>query len=351
MPLAKASRILFTLFVALGLGSCSKLVQYDPDEREVYDDFKESHLADSLFRNDNPASYERFVLGRKLFFDPDLSANSSTSCVSCHLPERAFADFVRISPGVHGPNGFRNSPTLINVGSRSVVNMDGGILHLDLQPATPIEDHDEMDISLVRLIERLSQDEKYQAMSLSAYDRPLDAFVITRALGQYCRSLVSRGSLYDDYISDSTTHRLTATEMMGMELFFSDRLGCSGCHGGRDFTDESFACVGNFDGDDQGRARITTLREDQGKFKVPTLRNIALTRPYMHDGSVYDLRAAMTHPLSIDTDHPNLDERLISFELSEDEILALEAFLHTLTDSSYLAHGLFVNEQGDVNKY
>lgn len=284
---------------------------------------------------DNELTVARVSLGKRLFYDPALSVDSTISCASCHKQELAFADDVAISPGVEGRLGFRNSPTLANVAYLTRVNKDGGVPKLDLQPSVPIEDHAEMDFSLLAAARRLNAIENYRDDFLRAYDEEASPFTITRSLGAFMRTLISGKSSYDQYLEGKA--QLTAAELAGMELFFSDRTNCSSCHGGFNFTDNRFLNNGLYETyEDVGRKRVTILAEDEGKFRVPTLRNIGLTAPYMHDGSVPDLAAVVDHYNSGGSNHPNKDGLIRPLDLSELEQQQLVLFLETLTDSAFI---------------
>lgn len=239
-----------------------------------------------------------------------------------------------------GRQGFRNAPTLANLVYLTYVNKDGGVPKLDLQALVPIEDHDEMAFSVLRLADRLNEDESYQSAFLKAYNEKATPFTITRALGAFQRTLISGHSLYDQYTKGQ--RQLSEEALAGMSLFFSERTQCSSCHSGFNFTDNSFKNNGLYEVyDDWGRRRVTSLMEDDGKFRVPTLRNIELTAPYMHDGSLPNLEIVVEHYNNGGKIHPNKHPSITPLNLSNIEKNNLIAFLKTLTDSSFISNPEF----------
>lgn len=289
---------------------------------------------------DNALTEARVALGKRLFYDPVLSSDSSISCQSCHRQELAFADDRPISPGVQGRLGFRNSPTLANVAYLSRINKDGGVTKLDLQAIVPIEDHAEMDFSILLAAERLNAMPTYEAAFAKAYGEPASPFTITRALGSFMRTMISGHSRYD--IAQQGGAPLSAAEARGEMLFFSSRTQCSTCHSGFNFTQNQFLNNGLYlEYEDGGRHRVTLQEEDMGKFRVPTLRNISVTAPYMHDGSLADLRAVVQHYNQGGKGHANQDPRVKPLGLSEQEQNDLIAFLQTLTDTAFLTDEQF----------
>lgn len=226
----------------------------------------------------------------------------------------------------------RNSPSLANVVYQTRFFRDGGVPTLERQVLVPITDPVEMDHTIPLAVAAVAVDNAYQQMSQQAYGRELDAFVVTRALASYERTLLSGWSRYDRYLRGETT-ALNAGEVRGMDLFNSDALNCTACHSGFDLSDHSFQNVGQYAVyADPGRERITLDPSDIGKFKVPTLRNVALTAPYMHDGTMATLEEVVDHFASGGLPHPNRSALLTNFVLTNDEKADLIAFLNALTD-------------------
>lgn len=281
--------------------------------------------------DDNPLTQAKIDLGKQLFSDKSLSIDSTIMCGSCHKLEFALADSVAISPGVDGRRGKRNSPSLINAAFTTLVNKDGGVSKLDIQALIPIEDHEEMGISIIELTSRLDGHKEYDALFTHAFGRKADGYTIPRAFASYVRSLVDDSTLYDEYLKGDTT-ALSDTAIRGMKLFFSDALACGTCHTGGLLTNFEFENNGLYaDYKDLGRALITLQTSDQGKFRIPSLRNVTLTSPYMHDGSVASLEDVIEHYASGGSLHPNKSELINGFKISPDEMTDLMSFLESLT--------------------
>lgn len=283
----------------------------------------------------NSSEENRIAFGKKLFFDKRLSGNNTISCASCHRPELAFTDGLPKSRGVNGATAMRNAPSLLNAAFFKRYMYDGEIKTLEEQALVPIQDHREMAGSMKQVVKKLSADPEYRLLAQSVFNRKLDAYVITRALSSYERSLISRNSRFDQYRA-GVKSALTPDELAGWKLF-SQKLYCTECHSGIDFTDYRTLSNGLYTdyGEDQGRYRINGLEEDRGTFKVPSLRNVALTAPYMHDGSFRNLREVIAHYARGGTDFLNKSNRIRPFRLTELEINQLELFLQSLTDTSY----------------
>lgn len=290
---------------------------------------------------DNALTERRVELGKMLFFDKTLSRDSSVSCGSCHFQQNAFSDVVSISSGIEGRKGMRNSPPLFNLGYHPLFFFDGGVPTLELQVLAPVQDENEMDHDFTFAVSRLAQNPTYQQLAQIAYNRDFDAFVLTRAIAAFERTLVSGNSAYDKYINGKSS-AINESAKRGLLLFESERLGCTGCHGGFNFTDFSFKNNGLYEAyADSGRMRVTALPSDRDKFKVPSLRNIALTAPYMHDGSFTTLPQVIAHYNSGGAANPNKDERIKPLQLTTQEQNDLLEFLHTLTDNEFITNPEF----------
>jgi len=319
------------------------------------DDVEPSHFAPKFmevpkgfdeieFPEDNEFSQIRWELGKKLFYDPIMSIDSSVSCASCHSSELAFSDNVAFSLGVDDRIGTRNAPTLANVAYHQYYTREGGVPTLEMQILVPIQEHNEFDFNIVLLAERLKADSSYIQMSIEAYDREPDPFVITRSLACFERSLISGYSRYDHYENYGDLNALTQSEINGMELFFSDKTNCSQCHESFNFTNYAFENNGLYEEyDDVGRFRFTGNEEDLARFKVPSLRNIRLTAPYMHDGSIQSLGEVIEHYNSGGKNHLHKSSLIQPLSLTEKEKDELLAFLHSLTDDSFVTNPLFKN--------
>ncbi len=294
---------------------------------------------------DNQLTKSRIALGKKLFFDTSLSRDSSVSCASCHKPSLAFADDEAFSLGVENRLGVRNSVSLANVAYQENLLREGGVPTLEQQVLVPIQDHNEFDFNMVLLVERLSKDSVYVTLSQQAYDREMSAFVISRALAAFQRTLLSGNSPYDQYFFQNQSNALNESEIRGLNLFNSDALNCSKCHSDFNFTNEDFTNNGLYEiYADSGRIRLTGLEEDRGIFKVPSLRNVALTAPYMHDGSMNTLEEIIVHYQSGGKNHENKSPLIQGFTITDSEKEDLVNFLKSLTDQEFIQNPAFQQE-------
>jgi len=300
-----------------------------------------SYFPSILHPADNTPTEARITLGRYLFYEPRLSIDSSLSCASCHLQSLAFTDGRKLSGGVHGITGFRNSPTLTNVAFQPYFFFDGGIPTLEKQVMAPLDNPDEMQLNIHQAALRLREDSFYTELFQKAYQRPPDAYSIVRALAAFQRTLLSYRAPIDAFWQGDTL-ALSPSQRKGLALFLSNRLGCATCHNGPNFTNYEFRHNGlPVADDDPGRRRVTTLPQDDGKFKVPTLRNITVTGPYMHDGSIASLDEVLTHYASGGVDHINKDKTISGFSLSATERADLLHFFEALTDTAFLRNPAF----------
>ena len=282
-------------------------------------------------RADNPFSKESVELGRLLFNDQRLSKERTISCASCHLPTQGFADNHKISPGVNGVMGFRNTPAITNLAYHSAFFMDGGALDLEIQLLAPIHTEEEMEGDIHLAAELIKKEEPYRSLSQIAYGRELDGYVISRAIANYERSLISGNSRFDQWFYNGDKEALTASEVRGWQLFNSERLNCKACHTGFLFTDMSYQNIGLYEEyADIGRGRISNDAADNGKFKVPSLRDVTKTAPYMHDGSMGTLNEVLDHFLSGGVGHVNQSPEIRVMSLNEMEKADLIAFLGAL---------------------
>lgn len=291
---------------------------------------------------DNSFTQARWELGKKLFYDPILSVDQSVSCSSCHQASIAFSDQETFSIGAMNRPGTRNAPTLANIGYHPYFTREGGVPTLEMQILVPIQEHNEFDFNILLIADRLNQDSTYIRMALEAYDREPDPFVITRAIACFERSLISGLSPYDLFRNYDKKDALSESAKRGKDLFFSERTNCSSCHSGFNFTNYSFANNGLYESyQDEGRYRLTGDPADLALFKVPTLRNIELTGPYMHDGSITSLSAVIDHYQTGGKNHTNKSQELASFQLNAQEKEDLITFLLSLTDDYFVTNALY----------
>jgi cytochrome c peroxidase len=318
--------------------SCSKepVVQPPPYD-DSYDLIIPPGFSQMLIPEDNLLTNARVLLGKQLFFDKRLSRDFSMSCASCHHPQLAFSEQLPISVGVNGTVGMRNSPTLANVGYLTALFAEGGIPSLELQAIAPIIEEHELNLDFLTLIERLESDEQYRRLFEIAYQSPPTALTIVKAISSFERTLISGNSTYDQYTFQGNLNALTESQIRGKNLFFSDELACSSCHSGFLFTNQSKQNIGLYDVyQDEGLARLTSNPDDIGKFKVPTLRNIEVTAPYMHNGSLATLEEVVEHFNTGGVGHANQSDLVKPLNLNEQEKQDLVNFLKSLTDHTFL---------------
>lgn len=327
--------ILLSAFLLVGCGRDEDVVQEVADQPFLVELAPGAPLLPVPVAN--PLTKASVELGKKLFFEKRLSDPSVISCATCHFGN-AYSDTVAFSTGADGSLGFRNAPTLSNVAYQERLFMDGGIPDLEFQVLAPIHDALEMNSDINAVAVLLRDEEPYKSLSLLAYGRALDAFVITRAIASYERTLVSGWSRFDRYLYANDATALSAQELNGWNIFSGAGTNCTACHSGFDFTDRDYHNIGltTDHSADEGRARITLQSSDIGKFKTPTLRNIALTAPYMHNGSLATLEEVVDHFATGGLAQANLSTHLQPFTLTAQEKADLIAFLHALTDDRSL---------------
>jgi cytochrome c peroxidase len=263
---------------------------------------------------DNPLTAEKIEQGRLLFLDNRLSRDNSISCASCHDPERAFSDGRAIAAGVFRRQGQRNSPALINRGYGRLFFWDGRVASLEEQVLKPIEDPNEMDLPLSEAVARVG----------------LPPNEMARALASFVRSILSGDSPFDRYINDGDRTALTVEQQAGLRLF-RGKANCTACHAGPNFTDERLHNTGVAWRD----GRFTDGGAGQGNFKTPTLREIARTAPYMHDGSLATLEEVIEYYDRGGNQSPGLDPEIRPLRLTAAEKQSLIAFMRSLNGRVY----------------
>ncbi len=299
---------------------------------------------------DNPLTKQGIVLGRLLFYDTRLSGSNKLSCASCHKPELAFSDGIALtSIGESGIPLPRHSPALINLAwANNGLFWDGGSTNLESQAFAPLTSPDEMHQNLSELEYELKQVPDYVNRFKLVFGSEIKSNLVVKALAQFERTLISGNSRYDRYIRKEPNASLTSLELDGMALVNSK---CGGCHSGVLFTDNGYHNNGldsdfsndTHDGIYQGRYRISYDPADKGKFKTPTLRNVMLTAPYMHDGRFASLDAVLEHYNKGIKPSPTLDALArqsngqAGIPLTAGEKAAITAFLQTLTDDSFIS--------------
>lgn len=298
----------------------------------------------TLAREDEP-DLERIALGRKLFFDPRLSGNSSMSCATCHVPEQGFTQNDRLTPtGMEGRALRRNAPSLLNVGYEKLLMRDGEAPSLHSQILVPLFKPQEMaNPTFKAVLDRMQGMQDYQGRFETVFGSPATVPLIGKAIASYERSLLSANSAFDRWRYGDDPGALGVDALRGFALF-TGKAACSGCHpiGARDalFTDKGFhntgigyrAVPGRVDDfDDRGREEVTHDPADLRRFKAPTLRNVARTAPYMHDGSLRSLQDVVRYYNAGGSQDPTQDAAIHPLGLADGEIGDLVAFLESLT--------------------
>lgn len=317
------------------LFSCKKDV-LDSPAKQVYTFNLPPGVDPPLIPPQNPLTLDKIALGKLLFFDPILSKDSTISCASCHVQSNAFADPNRLSKGVEDSLGFRNAISLTNTAYANLFFRDGGVPSLELQVIAPIESPFEMQNTLDTVIKRLQRHDHYKLQFQEVFGSEVTKENFTQAIAAFERTMISFNSPFDRhyYYNEDV---LSESEKNGMTLFFSDRLACSSCHSLPNFTNQGFANNGLYeDYEDMGRRRVTVSFNDDALFKIPTLRNIARTAPYMHDGSIPDLLSVFEHYNSGGSGHFNKSDIIKPLGLTMAEKIDLLNFLNALTDETFL---------------
>jgi cytochrome c peroxidase len=286
----------------------------------------------------NPITKAGFELGRQLFYDTRLSKDGTIACASCHQQFAAFAHYDhRVSHGLNGVNGTRNAPGLSNLAWQPDFMWDGGVTHLELQPLAPLGNPVEMGETLAGVLVKLRADPQYSAQFERAFGaaggdgQVIDSQRFLRALSQFLATMISADSRYDRYVAGR--EKFTGEEQRGLKAF---REHCASCHQEPLFTDHAYSSDGVVS-DDIGRALITGKPDDRGRFRVPSLRNIALTAPYMHDGRFDTLEQVIAHYRSGIAPAALADPKLQkAAALSDADAADLLAFLSTLTDEGFV---------------
>jgi cytochrome c peroxidase len=279
-------------------------------------------------------------LGRKLFFDNILSKDRTINCSSCHNPEYAFADTATFSLGIGGKRTARNSPGLTNLSGRTHFFWDGRAASLEEQAMGPITSPDEMGLPIDEAIERLNKDTYYAEAFKKIFKAAPNKDNLLKAIAAFERTLETSNSPYDRYINGDD-NALSAAAVRGRAIFIG-KGNCNNCHSGEDFTADRFKSIGLFNGkdlNDAGRAGITKDQTALGEFKIPGLRNVAVTAPYMHNGKFKTLRQVVEYynnPSAVVKDNINRDLSLEKpLNLTFTEIDDVVEFLKALTDDRF----------------
>lgn len=342
------------IFIILALFSCRKeKVGFKPTP---YSLIKPTHFPNMVIPDDNPLTKEGVELGRFLFYEKRLSGDNTMSCATCHMPQNGFSDANQFSVGIDGIAGTRQSMALVNLGWENFFFWDGRASSLEEQILEPVPNPIEMHQSWKDAVSKLNADVKYRNLFFRAFNEEgIDSIKVTKAIAQFLRTLVSGESKYDVMYKYENSMTLNSNEQSvlgtidpeewaGYDLFKSlNGADCFHCHNGPLMQVKKFSNNGLMPNsiNDLGRAHVTKNPEDNYKFKVPTLRNIALTAPYMHDGRFATLDEVIEHYSSGIHMSPTIDP-LIEFgsqggvQLDVQEKYLLKKFLLTLTDNNFI---------------
>jgi len=304
---------------------------------------------------DNPLTRAKVELGRQLYFDPRLSKDGTVACATCHHPDLGWADAAPVSTGIRGQKGGRSAPTVVNRLLGPTQFWDGRAASLEEQALGPIANPIEMGFTVEETVALLNSIEGYAVQFQAVFGGPATAERTAKALASFERTIVSGNSKWDYYeqalpyfdyepedgdepeflqkmqriLADEEAHRLSEAAIRGRDLFFG-KAQCSACHVGQDLTDESFHNLGigmEAKEPDLGRFVVTQLEQDKGAFRTPSVRNIALTAPYMHDGSLKTLREVVEHYAKGGTPNPWLSEKIFKLDLTEQDKQDLVTFM------------------------
>lgn len=346
----KKLKIVLSLVVFCCLFSCSE------------DDVYEAIPTDSPFLLNIPSNFPEIAqniennfptnngvaLGRKLFYDGRLSRDNSVSCSFCHEQQSAFTHHGHdLSHGINNQTGKRNAPSVQNMIFQSEYFYDGASNSIQMLSIVPIHNPVEMDESLPEIVAKLKQDPEYVKLFKAAFkNEEVSSSNLLNALAQFMTVMISADSKYDKYVRNEEGGSLTQQELKGLDLFENN---CATCHATDVFTDNSFRNNGlppNAKLNDLGREEVTGFRSDRYKFKVPSLRNVELTAPYMHDGRFGSLQSVLNFYSNGLQETENLDPLMqqhptLGIPLTQEEKEALIAFLKTLTDYEFIKNPLF----------
>jgi len=291
--------------------------------------------ASAFVRDDNPMSAKKIDLGRRLYFDPRLSKDGTISCATCHDPDKGFSDARPTSAGIHGKTGARNSPTVINRLFSADQFWDGRAADLEAQALGPVQNPIEMGNTLEGMIGNLKGIAEYAPRFQEAFGAPgITAERVAQAIASYERTVVSGNAPFDRHQAGDAT-AMSESAVRGMAIFNDAQKGnCVTCHAGFNFTDESYHNLGvgmDRPKPDLGRHEVTKADVDLGAFKTPTLRQIAQTAPYMHDGSETTLRQVIDFYDRGGSPNQWLSKEIRPLGLTEVDKADLVAFLEALT--------------------
>ncbi len=378
--------IFFAIAFSLSVGFSQVLSAPNPSNIYVWD--IPAWMPKPIIPTDNPMTREKVELGRHLFYEKRLSINNKFSCASCHIQSLAFTDGKSLADGATGEQHPRNSMSLANIAYNSVLTWaHPGMKKLEVQALVPMFGERPVEMGLLgkeqEILKMLRGDKNYQKLFADAFaqgDSNINLHNLTKALASFQRSLISVNSHYDKYRYGGDKNAISVAAKRGETLFNSERLECFHCHGGLNFSDSikherlAFEEIafhntglynidgkGAYPGKNTGIHEITRKPADMGKFKAPTLRNIALTAPYMHDGSIATLEEVIDHYAAggrtivtgkfagVGSKNPFKSNFVSGFKLAVQEKQDLIEFLKSLTDEEFVTNSTFSDPNIAIN--
>jgi cytochrome c peroxidase len=308
---------------------------------------------------DNPMTVQGIELGRRLFYDPVLSIDSTVACASCHKIQGSFTDNTAVSTGVFGRTGRRSSMALVNMAFMNKgLFWDGRAITLEEQALLPVEDHLEMDETWSIVEQKLRRNAMYPELFRKAFGiknkSEITKELAAKAIAQFERTIISKDSKFDLVLQDPFNNSFEDDEQIGYEMFFNTTPNlpdaqCGHCHTGSLLTTNQYLNNGLQEANDfssfadNGRGEVTKNQFDNGKMRTPTLRNISYTAPYMHNGSLKTIDDVLTHYLSSGKFSPNKDPLIQQIKLNNIQKKQLLAFLKTLDDPTFLENEAYKN--------
>lgn len=368
--MSRTFNIAITLLLTISLVSCSKVEKSHPYQWDIINGFPKPQVPSG-----NSMSEAKVLLGRTIFYDKALSANQQQSCASCHLQQNAFAEPLPTSVGSTGEQHRRNSPALVNIAyNKTLTWAHDGLTSIEQQIILPMFGEDPIELGITHheaeVLQRFQTDH-YVTLFTQAFaiksPQEISFDQINKALASFVRSLISLNSPFDRYAYANDDNALSASALRGMNLFFSEKLECHHCHGGFNFTQSTshekqlldrrpfhntglYNVNGSYPEKDIGLAEISTLARDNGRFRAPTLRNIEVSAPYMHDGSIATLEEVLDfyaqggrnissgRLLGDGIKNPLKSPFVKGFDMTEQDKQDLLAFLISLTDEKFLSN-------------
>ena len=285
-------------------------------------------LAALIYPEDNPHLEAKVELGKQLYFDKRLSKDNTISCASCHDPDKGWSNGEAFATGVRGQVGGRSAPSIVNSAYSALQFWDGRAAQLEGQALGPIQNPIEMDMPLEEVVAKLNKIEGYRKQFQEIYKTDVTADGIAKALSAFERTILSGDAPYDRFRAGDAK-ALSEQAQRGMKLFFG-KANCSACHTGHSFSDFAFHNIGvgmEKDKPDLGRFVVTKIEGDKGAFKTPTLREVARTAPYMHDGRFKTLDEVVDYYNKGGHPNPQLDEELFELKLTKEEQADLVKFM------------------------